>query len=421
MQEAPIIVGAGTQSASTLAHEMLRGMRWPCVVVGAGPAGLAMSQCLVERGVEHLVLERREVGDTWATQRWDSFRLNTPPWMNRLLGELPDGAFPGRDEVVERLQGVAAGLPVQANSPVLSVRKQGDGFAVRTPDREHVADAVVVASGGLNVPRTPVIAGGLPSWVVQLHGADYRSDADLPEGAVLVVGSGQSGSQVAEDLVLAGRRVLLSTSRVGRYRWSYRGRELLGWMVDAGYWAQRPRDLPDRTVLHLPQPIIGSGGHSLGLPALARAGVVLLGRLSAVDGAVLSFDTSVAEHVAHGDEVAARLEALADAYIVSAGLDAPDAGPDPGLGPVSATETGTVDLIREEVGTVIWCTGFTGDLSWLELPVLDKAGAPVHRDGATSVPGLRFLGLPWLTCRQSGILHGMPDDAVRTADGLLAR
>ena len=396
-------------------------MRWPCVVVGAGPAGLAMSSCLVARGVEHLVLERHEVGDTWATQRWDGFRLNTPAWMNGLLGDLPDGSFPGRDEVVARLQGVAAGLPVQAHSPVLSVRTRGDGFAVRTPDLEHVAEAVVVASGGLNVPRTPVLAGALPSWVEQLHGADYRSAADLPEGAVLVVGSGQSGSQVAEDLVLAGRRVMLSTSRVGRYRWSYRGRELLGWLVDAGYWAQPTRDLPDRTVLHLPQPIIGSGGHSLGLPALARAGVVLLGRLSAVDGAVLSFDASVAAHVAHGDEVAARLEALADAYIATAELDAPDPMPDLGRGPVSTAEPGTVDLTREEVRTVIWCTGFTGDLSWLELPVLDKAGAPVHRDGATSVPGLRFLGLPWLTCRQSGILHGMPDDAERTVDALLTR
>lgn len=396
-------------------------MRWPCIVVGAGPAGLAMSRCLVERGVEHLVLERREVGDTWATQRWDGFRLNTPAWMNRLLGELPDGAFPGRDEVVALLQGVAAGLPVQAHSPVLSVRKEVGGFAVRTPDREHVAETVVIASGGLNVPRTPAFAGVLPSWLVQLHGADYRSAADLPEGAVLVVGSGQSGSQVAEDLVLAGRRVLLSTSRVGRYQWSYRGRELLGWLVDAGYWAQRPSDLPDPTVMHLAQPIIGSGGHSLGLPALARAGVVLLGRLSAVDGAVLSFDASVAEHVAHGDEVAARLEGLADADIAAAGIDAPDPGPDPGRGPAPAAEPVTVDLIRKGVNTVIWCTGFTGDLSWLELPVVDKAGAPVHRDGATSVPGLHFLGLPWLTCRQSGILHGMPDDAARTADALLAR
>ena len=380
-----------------------------------------MSRCLVERGVEHLVLERRDVGDTWATQRWDGFRLNTPAWMNRPLGELPDGAFPGRDEVVARLRGVADGLPVQAHSPVLSVRKQGDGFAVRTPHREHVAEAVVVASGGLNVPRTPALSDVLPSWLLQLHGADYRNAAELPEGAVLVIGSGQSGSQVAEDLVLAGRRVLLSTSRVGRYRWSYRGRELLGWLVDAGYWAQRPRDLPDPAVLRLPQPIIGSGGHSLGLPALARDGVVLLGRLSAVDGSVLSFDASVAEHVAHGDEVAARLEALADAYIATADIDAADAEPDLGRGPVSAAGPTTVDLISKEVRTAIWCTGFTSDLSWLELPVLDKTGAPVHRDGATSVPGLRFLGLPWLTCRQSGILHGMPDDAERTADAQLGR
>ena len=396
-------------------------MRWPCVVVGAGPAGLAMSRCLADRGVEHLVLERREVGDTWATQRWDGFRLNTPAWMNRLLGDLPEGAFPGRDEVVALLQGAGAGLPIQSHSPVLSVRRHGDGFSVRTPSSEHVADAVVVASGGLNVPRTPALAGMLPSFVAQLHGAAYRSAADLPDGAVLVVGSGQSGSQIAEDLVLAGRRVLLSTSRVGRYRWSYRGRELLGWLVDSGYWAQRPQDLPELAVLRLPQPIIGSGGHSLGLPALALAGVVLLGRLRAVDGTVLWFGGSVAGHVAYGDEVAARLERLADAYIADANLDVPDAEPDAGCGPVTTAEPTAIDLVDEGVGTVIWCTGFGGDLSWLELPVVDATGAPVHRDGATAVPGLRFLGLPWLTCRQSGILHGMPDDAVRTADALLDR
>ena len=379
-----------------------------------------MSRSLADRSVDHLVLERREIGDTWTNQRWDSFRLNTPAWMNRLLGELPDGAFPGRDEVVTRLQASAAGLPVQPHSPVLSVRERGDGFAVRTPDREHLTDSVVVASGGLNRPRTPLLAGALPVNVTQLHVAEYRSAADLPAGTVLVVGSGQSGSQVAEDLVLAGRRVLLSTSRVGRYRWSYRGRELLGWLVDAGYWAQRPRDVPDRSVLRLPQPIIGAGGHSLGLPALARAGVVLLGRLRAVDGPLLSFGGSVAEHVAHGDEVAARLEALADAYIATERVEAPDAEPDPGRGPVPAAEHVTVDLVREEVRTVIWCTGFGADLSWLEVPVLDRTGAPVHSDGATAVPGLHFLGLPWLTCRQSGILHGMPGDAMRTADRLLS-
>ena len=396
-------------------------MRWPCVVVGAGPAGLAMSRCLAGRGVDHLVLERREIGDTWATQRWDAFRLNTPAWMNELLGKLPDGAFPGRDEVVARLKTSAAGLPVHPQSPVLSLRGQGDGFAVRTPDHEFLADAVVVASGGLNVPITPSLAGALPSAITALHVGGYRSAADLPEGAVLVVGSGQSGSQVAEDLVSAGRHVLLSTSRVGRYRWTYRGRELLGWLVDAGYWVQRPQDLPDRSVMRLPQPIIGSGGHSLGLPALARAGVVLLGRLRAVDGAALSFDGSVAAHVAYGDETAARLEALADGYIAAARLDVPDAEPDLGRGPVTGASPMTVDLIRENVRTVIWCTGFRGDLSWLELPVLDEAGAPVHHSGATAVPGLRLLGLPWLTCRQSAILHGMRNDAERTADALFRR
>src|SRR5262245_23957486 len=197
-------------------------MRRACVVVGAGAAGVAMSHALVERDVEHVVLERAEPGDTWARQRWDGFRLNTPGWMNAILGDQPADWFCGRDEVVERLRATAAPLPIATNTAVGLITRRGSTFLVRTDDSEIEADTVVLATGLLNVPRRPSLRHRLTARVLQLHAADYRSPAVLPAGAVLVVGGGQSGCQIAEELVLSGRRVYLATCRVGRYDWHYR-------------------------------------------------------------------------------------------------------------------------------------------------------------------------------------------------------
>ena len=277
-------------------------MQTSCVVVGAGPAGLAVSRELVRRGVDHVVLERDEVASTWRDQRWDSFRLNTSDWMNGMLGPLPPGAFPGRDEVVERLHGLADGLPVRTGTAVEHLRRAGDGFSVLTADAEVRADSVVVASGLLNVPKAPPAARGLPADVLSMHGADFHSADALPAGAVLVVGGGQSGVQIAEDLASAGRRVLLSTCQVGRFNWHYRGQETFRWLDDLGYWTQRPVDLPDPALMRLTQPVVGSGGRTLRLPMLAGLGVALLGRLTSfVDGRAV-FDESGPANVAFGDQ-----------------------------------------------------------------------------------------------------------------------
>jgi putative flavoprotein involved in K+ transport len=395
-------------------------MRTPCVVVGAGAAGLAVSQALADAGVEHVVLERSGVADTWRNQRWDSFRLNTPGWMNDTLGTVEPTSFSHRDEVVRLLADRAASLPVHTNAPVGSLDHDGSKFLLRTPEKEVHAATVVLACGLQNVAKKPPHADYVAQRLFQVHTNDYRNAADLPEGAVLVVGSAQSGCQIAEDLALAGRRVYLSTSRVGRYPWTYRGRQLMGWLVDSGFWDQQPEDLPDPTDIRLPIPVVASGGRSLNLGILARLGVTLLGRFRSANGERVTFGGSLAENVAYADEVATRLMTRADDYIAREGIAAPDAEPDLEASPPERLTTITeLDLAAAEVTSIIWCTGFTGDLSWVHLPVLDEGGAVRHDRCASPVPGLWYAGFPWLTRRRSGILHGFPVDAAEVVAGVV--
>jgi putative flavoprotein involved in K+ transport len=386
-------------------------MRTSCVVVGAGPAGLATSRSLADAGVEHVVLERNAVADTWQNQRWDNFRLNTPGWMNGTLGTVEPTSFSYRDEVVRLLADRAESLPVHTQAPVVALEHAGSEFVVRTPDEEIRAATVVLANGLQNVAKKPKHANLVASRLFQVHTGDYRSAAQLPEGAVLVVGSGQSGCQIAEDLALAGRRVYLSTSRVGRLPWMYRGRQLIGWLVDCGFWDQRPEELPSPTDTRLPIPVVASGGRSLDLRILARLGVTLCGRFETAVGERVTFTGSLAENLAYADEMALRLQAAADDYIARQGIDAPAAEPDLDTAPVESAHTTELDLAAADVTSIIWCTGFTGDLSWVRLPILDGEGWPRHDGLASPVPGLWYAGYPWLTRRRSGILHGFPVDA----------
>ena len=230
-----------------------------CAVVGGGPAGLATSVALAERGVDHVVLERDRAGGTWRDQRWDSFRLNTAGWMNTMLSGQERYAYAPRREVVERLEGIAAGCPVREGVRVARLGLAGDGWALATDDGEFRARTVVVATGDQNRPRRPALAGALPDRVAQLDTAGYRDPGQLPEGAVLVVGSAQSGCQIADDLLAGGRRVVLATSPAGRVPFRHRGRDILEWLIEAGFMDQRPRDLPDPAAMRAPMPIIAPG------------------------------------------------------------------------------------------------------------------------------------------------------------------
>ena len=395
-------------------------MRTSCAVVGAGPAGIATSRELARRGVDHVVLERDDVASTWRDQRWDSFRLNTSDWMNDMLAPAQSGSFPSRDEVVGRLHQLADGLPVRAGTAVERVRRGSDGFSLLTADGAVHADSVVVASGLLNVPKMPAAARGLPDDVLSISGSDFRCADALPAGGVLVVGGGQSGVQIAEDLAVAGRRVLLSTCLVGRFNWTYRGAETFRWLDELGFWTQRPVDLPDPGTMRATQPLVASGGRTLSLPMLARLGVRLLGRLTGVVDGCAVFDESGAANVAFGDQRWSATCDLIDAYIETHGFEVEAQRGDEGGGEVAIEPISSLHFGDVDVSTVIWCTGLTGDLTYLDTPIRDASGHVARQGNASEVPGLWFGGFPWLVQRRSGIFYGFPVDAAETVDQLTA-
>jgi len=389
-----------------------------CVVVGAGPAGLAASAALTGRDVEHVVLERGRPGQTWRSQRWDSFRLNTPGWANAMLGWQERDAFLTAGEVVQRLDDLAAGCPVHTGVPVRRLDQHADRFVLDTGAGRVQSRAVVIATGGENVPQVPALARYLPTHVAQLHTGGYRDPAHLPPGAILVAGSGQSGCQIAEDLVRGGRRVFLMTSPVGRVPWRYRGRPTQEWLFDAGFFHERVGDLPDPALVHARRPIFGSGGRSLSLQSLARAGVTLTGRMVDVAGHQVIADDTLAANVAAGDAFAARARALVDDIIRDGGIEAPPAERDPTDGMVDLPSATIVDLRAEGIGAVVWCTGFTGDFSWLPAGLLDGTGQPAHTGLAGTAAGMWCIGLRWLTHRSSDTLNGMPRDAALVAEAV---
>ena len=353
-------------------------MTYDCVVVGAGAAGVTTSRALADAGVDHLVLERgtdrQHVGHP-AVGRVPAQHSRVDERSARSRRARTSTRHGTRPWSCSRRR--AEDLPVRAGTTVTSVRREGDVLRVTTADEELEARTLVVASGPKNVPLRPAAAANLAPHLMSIDADHYRNPAALPEGGVMVVGGGQSGGQIAEDLVLGGRTVWWSTSRIARYRAQYRGRALLDWHVAAGWWATPPEALPDPEAMRTATPLIASNGRDLGIPKLGRMGVNLVGRLAEVDGARLAFTGDVNEFVAFGDQVAVTLEKIADDYISAAGIDAPSPEPDDGRGPVDVPDRPTLDLDREGITTVIWCTGFGGDYAYLPEVGQDAYGFPV--------------------------------------------
>jgi putative flavoprotein involved in K+ transport len=396
------------------------------VVVGAGQAGLAVSYKLRDRRIPHVVLERGEVGESWRSQRWDTFHLNTPNWSNGLPGlEFgPDqpNAFGHRDTLVAYLERYVHtfNLPVRTHTPVSGVeRLPAAGYVVRCGNETLRARAVVLASGAMSRPRVPRTSRRLAGDIASISSADYRNPRGLPDGAVVVVGSGQSGCQIAEDLLAAGRRVFLCASRVGRVPRVYRGRDILVWWRDMGFLDVPLDQLEDPAIQFAPQPQVSGtdGGHTVSLQSLARDGATLLGRVVEAGPYRLTLGDDLRSSVAFADEKARSFKAAIDAWIERQGIDAPPPGPDPGEPPLpdlgGSDRLTTLDLREANVGCVVWCTGFDADWSWVKVEVFDERGRPRHRQGITDSPGLYFLGFPWLSARKSGILYGVAEDAAR--------
>jgi putative flavoprotein involved in K+ transport len=398
------------------------------VVVGAGQAGLAVSYYLRAFGIEHVVLERGRVGESWRSARWDSFTLVTPNWMTRLPGHVlaaGTGAdFIARDTMVGLLEGFADGLPVTEGIEVASVTMDDHGYLVTTAAYELSARAVVIAGGGQRIPVVPQLAARLPAGLHQCDAARYRNPAALPPGAVLVVGSGQSGAQIAHELAAAGRQVLLATSRVARVPRRYRGRDVHEWSVELGLYDQAAEAVTESAEFREPHPTLSGahGGHTLALQQLARDGVRLLGRLVDAEDTKLAFAADLAGNMQYADRRAAGFRRAVDSYVAGAGIVAPPPDIDPAEQPLPQAPDPplALDTQAEGITSVVWCTGFGPDTTWVNVPILRADGVPVHKRGITAVPGLYVAGYPWLSTRGSGLLYGVAVDAARIAQHIVA-
>jgi len=397
------------------------------VVIGAGQAGLAVSQCLRARGREHVVLERGRIAETWRSQRWDSFYLNSPNWATQLpgypyRGPEPD-AFASLREIIEQLEGYARsfGAPVREGVLVSRVRRNGDRFVVQTDRGEIEARHVVVAAGSYQKPNFTSLWSSLPPDVQHLHTSEYRRPAQLTPGAVLIIGSGQSGCQIAEELLAADREVYLA---VGRCPWlprRYRGREVMAWLQDLGIVDQTVDTLPSPEARLLCNfPVSGNdGGHDCNPPWLARRGAILTGRVEAIDGWKLRLGSGLEQVLAAGDAFVAEFKKKVEALVASSRLDVP--APEPEEEKTQASAIQTLDLREAGIRTVIGANGFRPDHSWIEGVQTDAQGWPVQHRGVSTVPGLYFVGLHWLHKRKSALLLGVGEDAEYVAGQISER
>jgi putative flavoprotein involved in K+ transport len=384
------------------------------VIVGAGHCGLAMSRSLAARSVGHVVLERGQVANSWRTQRWDSLRLLTPNWMTRLPGYAyrgpdPDGYLSAR-QVAAMLADYAAAsaAPVLTGVTVTSVRAAGSGYVVETDQGSWRAPTVVLACGAAAVPAVPALAGAVPDGIASVTPAAYRNPGELREGGVLVVGASASGVQLADELARSGRPVTLAVGEHVRMPRTYRGRDILWWLDAAGVLDQRPEAGDLARARNVPSmQLVGSPGRTIDLNALTSAGVRLAGRLAGIAGGVAQFSGSLPNVCALADLKLGRLLDTIDAWAGSAGERfAPTVVRDAPLG---------LDLRSGEISTIVWATGYRPDLSWLDVPVLDRKGRVVHDGGVTACPGLYLIGMPFLRRRKSTLIDGAAGDAAELA------
>ncbi len=390
---------------------------FPVVVIGGGQAGLAMSWHLTQNNIRHIVLERHQLAWAWRQQRWDNFCLVTPNWQCKLPGFPYDGTTPHgfmlRDQIVDYIARYAQSFdaPVREGVNVEQVTRQGDGFILRTSEGEITAGQVVVAVGNYHRPRFPEISAQLPEHIVQLHSADYKSSRQLPEGEVLVVGSAQSGAQIAEDLHLEGRSVHLCVGSAPRVSRFYRGRDVVDWLEDMGHYRLTVDDHPlgedaRRKTNHY---VTGrDGGRDIDLRAFALQGMQLYGRLLNYQAGRLHMADDLRTHLDNADATSAKIKQSIDDWILSQHIDAPQ---EPAYQPLWQPENLPNFLDTSRLSAIIWAVGFDTDFSWITLPAFDNKGYPRHERGVSVEPGLYFLGLPWLWTWGSGRFEGVGQDA----------
>ncbi len=394
------------------------------VVVGGGQAGIAMSEHLSDRRVPHVVLERSRVAERWRSERWDSLVTNGPVWHDRFPGleftGLDPEDFASKDGVADYLATYAEkiGAPIRCGVEVTSVRRNTGrrGFRVQTSDGDFDARYVVAATGPFQRPVIPPVIPG-DADLVQLHSSAYRNPAQLTEGGVLVVGSGSSGVQIADELRASGRRVYLSVGPHDRPPRRYRGHDFVWWLGVLGKWEA---SAPAQGAEHVTIAVSGAhGGHTVDFRDLAGRGVTLVGRTESFDAGTVRFAPDLRDNIARGDANYLSLLDEADAYVERNGLDLPEEPEARALGayPESVADPlRELDLAAAGVRTVLWATGFTADYGWLRVDAFDENGRPRHQRGVSSEPGVYFMGLPWQSRRGSSFIWGAWHDAKYVAD-----
>jgi putative flavoprotein involved in K+ transport len=396
------------------------------LVIGGGQAGVAASAHLQKHGIPHLVLERDRIAERWRSWRWDSLVANGPAWHDRFPEAEFEGidpeAFAPKEAVADYFERFARdrALPVRTGVEVTRLERSGDGFRATTSTGPIEARNVIVATGPFQVPVIPTAISD--PGITQLHSNSYRNPGALPEGAVLVVGAGSSGAQIAEELVRAGRRVYLSVGPHDRPPRRYRGQDFVWWLGKLGKWDMKA---PTPGTEHITIAVSGAyGGHTMDFRRLAGLGVTLLGRAGACTDGVLQLADDLQANMEAGDRNYLSVLDEADAYAAAHGLDLPEEPEARQLGPLPDCVTNPIlalDLKSAGISTVIWATGFRLDFGWIDLHIFRPDGRPRHQDGVTEVSGLYFIGLPWLSCRGSAFIWGAWTDAERLAAHIAAR
>ncbi|PPG31432.1 FAD-dependent oxidoreductase [Pseudoclavibacter sp. RFBG4] len=397
------------------------------LVVGAGQAGVAMSEHLTRRGVPHLVIERERVAERWRTGRWDSLVANGPAWHDRfpsmeIEGVAPD-AFATKDQMADYFEQYAErfGAPVRCGVEVAEVRRREGvpGFHVQTSEGQIDARYVVAATGPFQRPVFPAIVPA-ETGIEQLHSSAYRNPEQLADGAVLVVGAGSSGVQIADELRRSGREVFLSVGPHDRPPRAYRDRDFVWWLGVLGKWEA---SAPPRGAEHVTIAVSGArGGHTVDFRALAASGITLVGRTNSCEGGVISFGPDLAKNIADGDANYLSVLDEADAFIARNGMDLPEEPEARVFGPIPECvehPLEQLDLAEAGITSIIWATGFAVDYSWLPVEAVDERGRPKQQRGVSTEPGIYFLGLPWQSRRGSSFIWGVWHDASYVADQIM--
>ena len=399
------------------------------LVVGGGQAGLAMSEHLGNSGVPHLVLERSRIAERWRSERWDSLVANGPAWHDRFPGmefsDVDPEAFPSKERVADYFVAYAEMIaaPIRCGVEVTQVQKNvgRPGFRVETSAGVIEANSIVAATGPFQRPVIPALVPE-DATIMQMHSNNYRNPGQLPEGAVLVVGAGSSGGQIADELLQAGKRVYLSVGPHDRPPRRYRERDFVWWLGVLGKWDAAA---PGPGTEHITISVSGAhGGHTVDFRRLAEQGMTLVGRTESFTDGVMRFAPDLADNIAQGDANYLSVLDEADAYVARNGLDLPEEPQARVIGPDPECVTDPIlelNLAEAGITSIIWATGFAVDYSWLQVDAFDAAGKPRHQRGVSAEPGIYFLGLPWQSRRGSSFIWGVWHDAKFLADHIVTQ